>query len=341
MHSFDGGKTLRVLLVGRYYGGLIEGGAEIQMAQVAKMLSDLGHEAVILGPEEKQFGDVVHFFGAMDYFWNLAEICIEKRVPYIVSPIWYRGGSLGSIKRWRILRTLEGRFSKSTKRLLGGAQKIVVPSADVVKRIEIAFDADPNKCIEIPSGSVSEQFLNDANKPIDPSYQIEGDYIICVANFLDRKNQLGLIKALRGSGKQLVFAGGESDANYLGECKRAAEGDPLIKFLGPVSRTDLPSLVKNAKVFCVPSHIDDFLIAGVEAGCLGVPLVLSSSWNAEEIYGKWAAYPFVRVPSEIRVAIDAQWDQPNPVPGQEEWFLERYSESAVREKYRQLYDQFT
>jgi len=326
---------MRVLLVGRYYGGIIEGGAEVQMTQVAKMLRDLGHEASILHPQEKQLGDIVHFFGAMDYFWNLAEICIEKKIPYIVSPIWYRGGSLASIRKWRFLRTIEGRFSKKTKYLLENASKIVVPSPDVIGRLQVAFDANPAKCICIPSGAVDEQFLNDANLP---SQQSE-DYILCVANFLDRKNQLGLIEAMRGSGKRVLFAGGASDASYLLKCREATGGDSKFEFIGAVSRTELPRLLKNARVFCVPSFVDDFLIAGVEAGCLGVPLVLSNEWNAKEIYGDWASYPYPRLPSEIKVAVDAAWEQPNPVPRQVDWFLERYSESAVREQYRSLYGQ--
>lgn len=325
---------MKVTLVGRYYGGIIEGGAEIQMAQVAKMLRELGHDASILHPEEKQLGEIVHFFGAMDYFWNLAEICIEKKIPYIVSPIWFRGGSLASIRKWRFLRTLEGRFSKKTKYLLENATKIVVPSPDIIGRIQAAFDANPAKCVCIPSGAVDEQFLNDANLP---SQQSE-DYILCVANFLDRKNQLGLIEAMRGSGKRVLFAGGASDANYFEKCREASNGDSNFEFLGTVSRTELPSLVKNARVFCVPSTVDDFLIAGVEAGCLGIPLVLSSEWNAKEIYGDWAAYPYSRAPSEIKVAVDAAWEQSKPVPGQAEWFLERYSESAVSEQYRSLYE---
>ncbi|QYK53251.1 MAG: glycosyltransferase family 4 protein [Fimbriimonadaceae bacterium] len=326
---------MRVTLVGRYYGGIIEGGAEIQMAQVKKMLGDLGHDAKILRPEEKDLGDIVHFFGAMDYFWNLAEICIERKVPYIVSPIWYRGGSLASIKKWRFLRTLEGRFSKKTKHLLKNAAKIVVPSPDVIGRIHVAFDAPKEKCVCIPSGAVSEQFLNDALSPTQQS----GDYILCVANFLDRKNQLGLIEAMKGSGKRLVFAGGVSDSNYYQQCQKAAESDPNIVFLGAVGRSVLPSLVKNARVFCVPSFVDDFLIAGVEAGCLGVPLVLSNEWNAQEIYDKWAAYPNPKAPVEIKDAIESAWQKPNPVPGQTEWFLERYSEHAVRDQYQALYEQ--
>lgn len=326
---------MRVTLVGRYYGGIIEGGAEIQMAQVANMLGDLGHDAKILHPEEKELGNVVHFFGAMDYFWNLAEICLEKKIPYIVSPIWYRGGSLASIKKWRFLRTLEGRFSKKTKYLLKNAAKIVVPSPDVIGRIHVAFDAPKENCVCIPSGAVSEQFLSDANQPSSQS----GNYILCVANFLDRKNQLGLIEAVKGTGKRLIFAGGASDANYFEQCRKAAGSDPNIIFLGTLGRSELPSLVKNARVFCVPSFVDDFLIAGVEAGCLGVPLVLSNEWNAKEIYGDWAAHPNPRIPQEIESAIEAAWQKPHPVPGQAEWFLERYSESAVRDQYRTLYEQ--
>jgi glycosyltransferase involved in cell wall biosynthesis len=290
------------------------------------LLRSAGHEAIVLSPEVQEFGDIVHFFGSNDAYWGLAQLCLERRIPYVVSAIWYVGGSRLGLALDRSRRMVGGNYPRKARKLLTYAQRVLVPSPELIWRLETYFGVEPDRCDVVPSGAISPEYLMGSASA--DGGKLPDDFVVCVGNWLERKNQLGLIMAMKGSGKSVLFAGGFSDQPYLDRCRAEIGGDQEFIILGPVSHRELGRLVGLSRVFAVPSRLEDFMIAGVEAGALGKPLVLSSSWNAGEVYGSWAALPDPRSSAEIRAAVDTAWSLGGRVEGQAEWFLERYSEDA-------------
>lgn len=328
---------MRVLLVGRAEGGLIRGGAEIQLDTTRNLLSRAGHDAVILSPEVEEWGDLVHFFGLNESYWSLASLCQEKGTPYVVSSIWYEPGPAIRLRSLQLQRRIEGRFPRKSAKLLRGAARILIPSPEVAWRLATFFGADPARCAVVPSGAIDPTFINADEHAARQLFGLEGRYAVCVGNFLERKNQLGVIRALKGMNLPVVFAGGDSDREYHAKCVEDARGEPF-RFLGKVPHDGgvLASLVKGASVCVMPSRLEDFLIAGVEAGSVGKPLVLGSTWNAQEIYGSHAFYAHPADIDGIRamtVAALASGDSAERA----EWFCKKYSEEAFLQRTLDAY----
>ncbi|ARU41541.1 hypothetical protein CCB80_10490 [Armatimonadetes bacterium Uphvl-Ar1] len=331
---------MKIHLVGRYDGGLIHGGAEVQLETTKRLLVQSGHDVKVLSPEVKDWPDLFHFFGSNDYYWSLAQLCLEKHIPYVVSAIWYVPGNPTELKIKRTKATIEQRYPRKTRKLLQNANRVLIPSQDIAQRLKTYFDVDPPKCRVVPSGTCTSDFGFNQEEAMRRKYNINGEFILAVGNFLDRKNQLNLIRAVQNTQHQIVFAGGPSDQPYYNMCRELAqEVDPKserFKFLGEVPHQDLGGLLRASKLFALPSLLEDFLIAGVEAGALGKPLVLSNSWNANEIYGEYAELPDPNLPKQILKSIETAW-QKSDNPAQAAWFLERYSERALLTRYEEIY----
>lgn len=106
-------------------------------------------------------------------------------------------------------------------------------------------------------------------------------YVLQCGRFDKNKNQLNVIRALKGSGIDVVFVGGEDarGGDYFESCKREAKGDTHFHFLGWVSRNSplLRSAFRWADTLVLPSHYETFGLVALEAGIMGAKLVLSNT----------------------------------------------------------------
>lgn len=125
-------------------------------------------------------------------------------------------------------------------------------------------------------------------------YNLSRPYILCVASFSERKNQLRLIKAFQELGGQaydLVLVGGRSAymeqlQQYVGKANLSER----VHFLNGVPAADLPALYQGASLFVYPSFFEGFGIPIVEALHSGVPVVAATGSCLEEAGGKGALY---------------------------------------------------
>ena len=117
---------------------------------------------------------------------------------------------------------------------------------------------------------------------IEEEKQTNGrEYAICVANYLEGKNQELLIrsfyKAKIFDGK-LILVGSEKTAYYETLVKLDAElsvalGETRVEFLTGVSREKTIQLIKNATLYLFGSKSEMFPISVVEAIAAGVPYI--------------------------------------------------------------------
>ena len=114
------------------------------------------------------------------------------------------------------------------------------------------------------------------------NYISEGKkYILQVGRFDENKNQLNVIKALKGANIDVVFIGGPDPLymDYYNECIKQAEGCPSFHFLGWLdSDSDLlKSAYANAEVLVLPSYRETFGLVALEAGSAGAKLAFSET----------------------------------------------------------------
>lgn len=164
----------------------------------------------------------------------------------------------------------------------------IIAISDAVSNDIIRNYVSKNKVVRIYNGVNFNRFsLMDS--------KIKQDGVITIVNvarfFPKKKGQDILIKAasiLKKNGYRIkvVFAGGEisEDPTAIDDMKKLAIDMKVsneIDFLGNIS--DVPSILKSADIFCIPSRYEGFGISAVEAMAMGIPCVASDIIGLDEV----------------------------------------------------------
>ncbi|KAB8288231.1 glycosyltransferase family 4 protein [Bifidobacterium avesanii] len=166
-------------------------------------------------------------------------------------------------------------------------KKIIAISDAVVADIQ-ACGVSQRKIVRIYNGTNFSRFSVQENHSTHESVP----HIVNVARFFPaKKGQDLLIKAaailkVQGRMFHITFAGGETaDAPHaIADMQRLAKSSGVedrIDFLGNV--TDVPSLLRQSDVFCLPSRYEGFGISAVEAMGMGLPCVVSDVEGLNEV----------------------------------------------------------
>ena len=157
----------------------------------------------------------------------------------------------------------------------------------------------------IPCPIDYEFFTSDGAEEIRSKFQINGKFIVCVANFSPRKNLETLIFAFNNvrkvfPGAKLVIAGAPAmDLNLnvfrgyhwrILDLVRSLHIRDDVILTGHLQGTDLRALYNAADIFALPSKSEGQCIAACEAAASGTPLVLSNVEPLLEIFHDCALF---------------------------------------------------
>jgi glycosyltransferase involved in cell wall biosynthesis len=155
--------------------------------------------------------------------------------------------------------------------------------------------------------AADERFSADASERDEAvlrRYGLRRPYLLVTGTLEPRKNLPRLIEAFAGldpetrRGWTLVLAGAAGWETDLTFAAAAAHQD-LVRTLGYVPDEDLPSLYREAEVFCYPSLYEGFGIPVLEAMQSGTPVLTSSVSSMPEVGGDAALYADPRDVSDI------------------------------------------
>jgi glycosyltransferase involved in cell wall biosynthesis len=118
----------------------------------------------------------------------------------------------------------------------------------------------------------------------------DGGRILCVGSFHRHKNQLGLIRALRGTSSRVVFIGGRypDDQTYLDRCRTEADGQHW--FFDPQPRPVVLAAMRRARVYAQPSLRETCGLAALEAAACGCRVAITHRGATREYFGDHAWY---------------------------------------------------
>ncbi|MEQ1821833.1 MAG: hypothetical protein ABL949_04955 [Fimbriimonadaceae bacterium] len=319
----------KVTIVMRPDGGLVRGGGEVQAHDTRAALERNGIPASIFTPLTTEVGDLAHFMGCQESFADTISILRSRGLPCVTSSIWHRPRPVTRVAIDRIIKRVSGTYPRKLHNLLHASNLVFTPTAAVEERLTAFFGLSQERMFRVPNSGVSTDFLEATPDAFRQAYSIEEDFILHVGMITERKNQLGLIRAMRGSGKKLVLLGRVMDLEYARKCKEEADSSTL--FLDPLAHGSplIGSAYAAARVVCIPSFLEDFLIAGIEAAMAGARLVLSNNWFPQELYEEFALYPDANRPDSIRSAVESAWGKPTDRGLQGDWFAKRYGWEAV------------
>ncbi len=309
------------------------GGGSIRMERIADELRRAGHTVSIsdrLTPSLRGI-DLVHIWQDQHPDALRQGANAETRgVPYVVSPFGFEWDTYGlwnlSHPGWSVPRTVLG--SKATmvlfsawshrrvtglprwlqvRKLLGSAAALLPTS-----QREAAFLARhyriPGKHIHIVHNAVdAKAFGRGSAVRFRRTFGIEPGFILCAARIHDTKNQLNLVRALRGSGERLVLAGGLSPSGrkYLRQCRVEADRSGVsVTYLGAISQAELADAFAAAKTHVLPSWAETTGQVSLQAAIAGCAVVHTAESPWREYLGNHAEICHPESPRNIRRAID-------------------------------------
>lgn len=300
------------------------GGGEVQMAATTRELHHLGIDARPWRPwdaDELNAGDVVHFFGSRPEFVESAEALKSRDIRVVVSTIaWFDWRNTlreptSLVRRSRdlaryALRAALPRLPSWRRRLYHAADLLLPNSQAEAEQLIRLFQVSPAKVRVVPNG-VDPCFAAADARLFQARY---GDrpFVLCPGRIEPRKNQLALIRALKGTGLRLVLLGDvvSGHERYRAACRAAA--DDSVNFLGRVQHDDplLASAYAACRCVALTSWYETPSLSALEAALTGTPLVLPAGGSAREYFGPLARYVAPHNLPEIRAAVSAAAAEP-------------------------------
>jgi len=115
-------------------------------------------------------------------------------------------------------------------------------------------------------------------------YQVR-DFVLCAGRVEPRKNQAGMLLAMRDFDVPVVLAGSLAQPEYYALCQRVR---PQTHFLGHLSREMTLSAIAACRVHVLPSWWECPGIASLEAAAMGKPIVTGTYAAEPEYFGSIA-----------------------------------------------------
>jgi glycosyltransferase involved in cell wall biosynthesis len=297
------GRSPVVLLAGKLAAMDAPGGGEIQMLALADALQSAGVSARLWRPWEDSFSsvDCLHLFGSLPEHLPLVEAARRRNLAVVLSPIaWFDLANC-----WREPRPLPGRLAAcgrflvrascprlpSWRRRLYHAVDLLLPNSNAeAEQLARYFQVPPERIHVVPNAA-HERFA--AAHP-EPFARLVGsrDFVLYAGRIEPRKNQLGFLRAMRGTEVPIVVLGDvvPGQERYVAACCRAA--DRRVRFVPRLDHDD--PLLASAYAACgclvLASWFETPGLAALEAGLSGAPLVLPQQGSASEYFGPLAAY---------------------------------------------------
>lgn len=305
---------MKVLLQSRATTGERRGGDATVADHLARELGELGHDVVVatVPPAQGVGGfDVVHAMNidrsVLSETETFAQAAVSGSCRLVVTPLWwpldeyvrhlslpdrvaFRARGLGLLRalnerRWSSLPGVRRRQAS----ILRAAAVVCASGPSELSAIRAAFGSLP--LTSVPFGTARVPIASDGTR--------EG--VVCVARLDPRKNQLGLIKAMRGTGIPLRLIGTETIfPGYARRCREAAgEGVELTGYLPDAA---VEEALRSARVHAMPSFFELPGLTTLDAAACGTAVVASRAGTAEDYFGDGAWY-CATDPGSIRDAV--------------------------------------
>ncbi|HEX2096855.1 MAG TPA: glycosyltransferase [Solirubrobacterales bacterium] len=297
------------------------GGAEIQLAHLARELAGMGHRVTIccvddwsLDPAQLEAAGVrLVALRATTRLARLAAIPrlarLARRADVVQCTMWDASlwGRIAAIVARRPVVVADHATDRSIQVAGGGAPRgswiarhnrlldrftfATVACASSQRPVLTREGVAPEKIVHIPNGIPLERLRQAAAAGLDrAAFGLRDDAFVAmqVAVFREEKNQLGALEAVavareRIPALQLVFVG--DGFTRPGVEARAAElgGGEWVRFVG--ERDDVPALLGLADAMLLPSLADAMPMTVLEAMAIGVPVVASDVGDVAETLG--------------------------------------------------------
>ena len=256
------------------------GGGEIMLLKSLEALERAGAEVIRFDPWRPRLDevDVVHYFSIQGgpFF---CDYVTRRGLPLVISPIlWLTQENRRQFPMQEICDILH-------------LAEVVLPNSEAEKeQLAEAFHLARDR-FAVVHNAVDGVFA----QPADPRlfrdrFGIRGPFLLNVANAEQRKNQLRLIRAVRGLDIRLVVAGNLRDREYWDACRK--EGADFVQHVGALDHGGelMRSAYAACDAFVLPSLLETPGLAALEAAASGARVLVTREGSAREYFGDHVAY---------------------------------------------------
>jgi glycosyltransferase involved in cell wall biosynthesis len=257
----------------------------------------------------------------MPIYWDFSELDLKGRNHFVgsVRKLIGRNGLefLKNMVRISIDRRQRQLLTYQIRRSYAQQQREVITRADIVTPNSY-MEADILKkemgdfASQVVYNGVSENFQNGDGKQFKSKWDLPYEkFGLCIGRFDERKNQLGLIRALKEIRIPIVFIGdpGPNHRAYLDKCRKEAESTFFV-FLPHLSHEELINAYHAAHMHVQSSWLETPGLTNLEAGLAGCNLVLSDRGSVREYFGNAAWYCEPDNSASIRSAVKSAFAAP-------------------------------
>lgn len=270
------------------------GGGEIQIEKYVEYLPSHEVDVRLYDPWHKNFADVsvFHFFSCLGGSVHFCSYIKQRGLPLVIS------SSL-----WINEQTRDLYPSDEIRAQLSLADVIVTNSNIESELLSRTFALPRDRFATVFNGFEPRFALADPQLFRD-RFDIRGPFVLNVANIEPRKNQLGLVRALKGLDLPLILIGSRRNKSYADQV--FAEGGPQVRFIGPFEHADphLASAFKACTAFALPSTLETPGLAALEAAACGAALIITSEGSTREYFADHAHYVDHKDPADIRRGVE-------------------------------------
>lgn len=260
--------------------------------------------------------DVAHVFTQLPKRFGKAEAVLAK-MPALLSTVYWNNlfREYIAVKNGTVSRFILRSFEYIARRFFGWKDRKyaswclgILPNSwaegDVFQSVYKL--RDHAICVPVPNAVDVPEGLEHLPRPDDMP---AGDYVVCPGIFAPRKNQIALVRAMKGSGIPIVFLGQKFDSVPSHYEKCLAEADENMHFLGhvPSSTSRYWAILKHARVAVLVSDCETPGIAMLEAACAGARPAITIHGGTQEYYGIVAEYIKPASIAHIRRAVSTAW----------------------------------
>ncbi len=295
----------------------VSGGVQNRLMKIASLLQERGVEIELFNPFETklQAGDILHIFMLSLDNYSLIEYAKFKGVKVVVSTIvpLIDRSKLRLYKAFYPLPLVTSyKFNRTS---LFSADVLITESKRESDFIAKYYSVPKDKFYVIPNGVDVDVDKYEGEEIFDKLGK-KCKYVLQVGRFDHNKNQLKVIKAMKGRGINVVFIGGPGNGreSYYHSCREEAKGCDNFHFIGWIENKDclLESAYVHAEVVILPSYYETFGLVAIEGGSRGAKLALSKSLpiNDYEVFRKCPKFDPSDI-SDIRAKIESIYRAPN------------------------------
>lgn len=291
-----------------------KGGGVTQAKECLKALENLGYKISSFDwfSEEIDF-EILFIFGFTHFNTEVLKYLKEKKVKILIEPIFVRTTRYfyNMIAKYLIYLPFSNVIRIRYEIL--SLSNAIFPNSEIEKR-------EINHLYDIPLDKMSIVYLGLPSYVKELEDKVFEDLFYNTYGIIDfvfypsarisiRKNQIRLIKALKGTGIKIVLTGcNDIDEEIENEFKEPEKGDKNILCLPVLDKEMLISAYKNARVLAFVFNSETAGIIGIEVGYLG-KLVLSDIQIFREYFGKYGLYVNKKDPTDIRKKIFKAMDK--------------------------------